>query len=84
MRGSSGGSRSTPTEPAAPSDRQARRPRQRPGCQVPLLSSWTLLEELAESHTRRLARTVDDYVNAAEYDAGEEQPATRPRLLAAV
>ena len=49
-----------------------------------MLSSWTFLEELAESHTRRLARTVDDLVSAAEYDAGEEQPATRPRLLAAV
>ena len=49
-----------------------------------MLSSWTFLEELAESHTRRLARTVDDFVNAAEYDRNEELPAARPRLLAAV
>ena len=49
-----------------------------------MLSSWTFLEELAESHTRRLARTVDDFVNASEYDADEEQPATPSRLLAAV
>jgi hypothetical protein len=48
-----------------------------------MLASWTFLEELAESHTHRLARTVDDFVNAEEY---EEQPVTqpRPRLLAAV
>jgi len=49
-----------------------------------MLSSWTFLEELAESHARRLARTVDDFVNAREDDAYEEQPAARPRLLAAV
>jgi len=49
-----------------------------------MLSSWTVLEELAESHARRLARTVDDLVNAAEYDRNEGLPAARPRLLAAV
>jgi hypothetical protein len=49
-----------------------------------MLSSWTFLEELAESHAQRLARTVDDFVNAKEDDAYEEQPAARPRLLAAV
>ena len=49
-----------------------------------MLSSWTVLEELAESHSRRLARTVDDLVNAAEYDRNEGLPAARPRLLAAV
>jgi len=49
-----------------------------------MLSSWTFLEELAESHAQRLARTVDDFVNAREDDAYEEQPAARPRLLAAV
>ena len=49
-----------------------------------MLSSWTFLEELAESHAQRLARTVDDFVNAKENDAYEEQPAARPRLLAAV
>ena len=49
-----------------------------------MLSSWTFLEELAESHAQRLARTVDDFVNAKEDDAYEERPAARPRLLAAV
>jgi len=49
-----------------------------------MLSSWTFLEELAESHAQRLARTVDDFVNAKEDDAYEEQPAARLRLLAAV
>jgi hypothetical protein len=31
------------------------------------LSSWMLLEELAEAHTHRLARTLDDYANADDY-----------------
>jgi hypothetical protein len=33
-----------------------------------VLSSWMLLEELAENHTRRLARTVDEFVNADDYE----------------
>ena len=32
-----------------------------------MLASWTFLEELAEAHTRRLARTLDDYANADDY-----------------
>ena len=32
-----------------------------------LLAAWTLLEELAQAHTRRLARTLDDYANADDY-----------------
>jgi hypothetical protein len=32
-----------------------------------LLRSWTLVEELAQAHTRRLARTLDDYANADDY-----------------
>lgn len=32
-----------------------------------VLSAWTLLEELAQAHTRRLARTLDDYANADDY-----------------
>jgi hypothetical protein len=43
-----------------------------------MLASWTLLEELADGHTRRLARTLDDYANADEYDV------SRPRLRAVV
>jgi hypothetical protein len=33
-----------------------------------LLSSWTLLEELAQGHARRLARMLDDYANADDYE----------------
>src|SRR4051794_34012076 len=32
-----------------------------------VLAAWTLLEELAQAHTRRLARTLDDYANADDY-----------------
>ena len=32
-----------------------------------LLAAWTLLEELAQAHTRRLARALDDYANADDY-----------------
>ena len=38
------------------------------------LSSWTLLEELAEAHTRRLARTLDDYANADDYSFAPPLP----------
>ena len=44
-----------------------------------MLSSWTLLEELADGHTRRLARTLDDYVNG-DY----EYEVSRPQLRAVV
>jgi len=44
-----------------------------------MLSSWTLLEELADAHTRRLARTLDDYVNG-----DEEYEVSRPQLRAVV
>jgi hypothetical protein len=45
-----------------------------------VLSSWPLLEELAEGHTRRLARALEDYSdeNESEYDFG------RPSLHAVV
>jgi hypothetical protein len=42
-----------------------------------VLASWTLLEELAQAHTRRLARTLDDYANADDYSVA-------PPLLRAV
>jgi hypothetical protein len=42
------------------------------------LSSWTLLEELAAGHARRLARSVDDYVNADDYE--REHEFVRPKL----
>jgi hypothetical protein len=49
-----------------------------------LLKSWTFLEELAESHAQRLARTLDDFVNAGENDEyRSEQTPARP-LLAVV
>ena len=32
-----------------------------------VLAAWTLLEELAQAHTRRLARSLDDYANADAY-----------------
>ena len=32
-----------------------------------VLRSWTLVEELVQAHTRRLARTLDDYANADDY-----------------
>jgi hypothetical protein len=38
-----------------------------PAARARTLSSWTLLEELAQAHTRRLARTLDDYANADDY-----------------
>jgi hypothetical protein len=38
------------------------------------LSSWTLLEELAQAHTRRLARTLDDYANADDYSFAPPLP----------
>lgn len=41
------------------------------------LSAWTLLEELAQAHTRRLARMLDDYANADAYSVA-------PRELRAV
>ena len=43
-----------------------------------LLAAWTLLEELARAHTRRLARTLDDYANADDYGVAP------PRLRAVV
>jgi hypothetical protein len=43
-----------------------------------VLSSWPLLEELAEGHTRRLARALDDYAHEDEYDVAP------PKLQAAV
>jgi hypothetical protein len=45
-----------------------------------VLSSWPLLEELAEAHARRLARALDDYADedGYEYDFG------RPELRAVV
>jgi hypothetical protein len=49
-----------------------------------LLAAWTLLEELAQAHTRRLARALDDYANADDYSvaragsaagkAGDDRP----------
>jgi hypothetical protein len=38
------------------------------------LASWTLLEELAEAHTNRLARTLDDYANADDYSFAPPLP----------
>ena len=38
------------------------------GARGRLLSSWTLLEELARDHARGLARTLDDYANADDYE----------------
>jgi hypothetical protein len=38
------------------------------------LSSWTLLEELAEAHTHRLARMLDDYANADDYSFAPPLP----------
>ena len=49
-----------------------------PAARAKMLSSWTLLEELADGHTRRLARTLDDYVNEDEYEV------SRPQLRAVV
>jgi hypothetical protein len=52
-----------------------------------MLSSWTFLEELAENHAQRLARTLDDFVNADEFDDGyaiQQEPASLPRLRAVV
>jgi hypothetical protein len=43
-----------------------------PAARMRVLSSWTLLEELAERHTQRIARTVDDYVNADDDETGYE------------
>jgi hypothetical protein len=43
-----------------------------PAARARVLSSWMLLEELAESHTRRLARTVDEFVNADDYEYEHE------------
>lgn len=40
-----------------------------PAARARMLSSWTLLEELAQAHTRRLARTLDDYADADAYSA---------------
>jgi hypothetical protein len=42
-----------------------------------VLSSWLLLEELAESHTRRLARTLDGYVNGDEQETELARQALR-------
>jgi hypothetical protein len=47
-----------------------------------VLSSWMLLEELAENHTRRLARTVDEFVNADDYE--HDLAADPPQLLRVV
>ena len=48
-----------------------------PAARARMLTSWTLLEELAQAHTRRLARTLDDYANADDYSVA-------PPLLRAV
>jgi hypothetical protein len=52
-----------------------------------LLSSWTFLEELAAKHAQRLARTLDDLVDAEESDDGyasRPEPVPLPRLRAVV
>ena len=52
-----------------------------------MLSSWTFLEELAENHAQRLARTLDDFVDADEFGDGyaiQQEPAPLPRLRAVV
>lgn len=38
-----------------------------------LLTAWTLLEELAQAHTRRLARMLDDYATADAYSVAPQQ-----------
>ena len=45
-----------------------------------VLAAWTLLEELAQAHTRRLARTLDDYANADDYSVAPANPAAGCRL----
>jgi hypothetical protein len=44
-----------------------------PAARARVLASWTLLEELAQAHTRRLARTLDDYANADDYGVAPQQ-----------
>ena len=59
-----------------------------------LLAAWTLLEELAQAHTRPLARALDDYANADDYsvalagsaagkagDARPDKPVARLRAV---
>jgi hypothetical protein len=53
-----------------------------PDSRARVLSSWLLLEELAENHARRLARTLDDYANADDYE--HEPEFDWPQLRAAV
>ena len=52
-----------------------------PAARARTLAAWTLLEELAQAHTRRLARTLDDYANADDYSVAvlEAPPASRRR-----
>ena len=45
-----------------------------PAARSRTLSSWTLLEELAQAHTRRLARMLDDYANADDYSFAPPLP----------
>jgi len=48
------------------------------GARRRVLASWTLLEELAERQTQRLARAIDDHVDTDELER-EDEPA-RPEL----
>jgi hypothetical protein len=43
-----------------------------------MLAGWTLIEEMAQAHIRRLARTLDDYANADDFSVAP------PRLRAVV
>ena len=45
-----------------------------PAARSRTLSSWTLLEELAQAHTRRLARLLDDYANSDSYSVAPAAP----------
>ncbi len=45
-----------------------------PAARARTLASWTLLEELAQAHTRRLARMLDDYANADDYSFAPPVP----------
>ena len=45
-----------------------------PAARSRTLSNWTLLEELAQAHTRRLARLLDDYANSDSYSVAPAAP----------
>jgi hypothetical protein len=48
-----------------------------------VFASWPLVEELARGHARRLARSLEDYVNEDAYDAAPTV-ANAPRLRVVV